>query len=79
MDYHHYFASSFLNWTADSDKSKCTDRLIKADRNSGIKTSGPWEYNLWQVPGECHETFYPIRNHAPIVEGAEFLGKFHHS
>lgn len=75
----HYFASSFLNWIADADKDKCIKRLVKIDNSSGIKPVGPWEYNLWQVPGEVSSTNYQIQNYAPIVDGAEFLGKFTHS
>ena len=65
MDSFHYFATSIGRWEVGTDRAKL-ERSFKRD---GL------EFGVWRVPAPL-DAEYEIRRYCPMVDGAEFLGKF---
>lgn len=66
---HHFFASSYLNWTCGRTLEEVKKRQAKADGASGFPVD--W-FNVYKVPGPV-ERPYGIRNYRPDVEGVEYV------
>jgi hypothetical protein len=64
----HFFASSVATWMTTTDKRDLHEVLSAMEREG-------FDYNLFLVPGS-HEAPYRIRQYAPQVEGAQWVGYF---
>ena len=64
---HHYFVSSWLNWSTDSDLMKCLAKQKRRDRSSSGYKAGCCEIWLVPLPESAH---YRIQDYAPQVDGA---------
>ena len=61
----HYFVTSCAEWRVGTDLAK----LKRAFERDGL------EFGVWRVPAPL-DAEYEIQCYRPMVEGAEFLGKF---
>lgn len=61
----HYFVTSCAEWRVGTDLAE----LKRAFRRDGL------EFGIWKVPAPL-DAEYEIQMFRPMVEGAEFLGKF---
>ena len=61
----HYFVTSIDRWAVGTDLAK----LKREFKRDGL------EFNVWTVPAPINAK-YKIQRFCPLVDGAEFLGKF---